>query len=144
MSLTEDAAVVEFVDFGNSDKVPFSNIRVINQDLLEIPLVCVRCRLAVVDVSCEQEDLAIKYLSDKLLDTTFLVTVESVEEDKETFIGNVSPTDNTISDVFTQLSNLRDNVEAVASKIVSKSSEHIPVENGLEDVADDVMVNGQS
>ena len=107
MSLTEDAAVVEFVDFGNSDKVPFSNIRVINQDLLEIPLVCVRCRLAVVDVSCEQEDLAIKYLSDKLLDTTFLVTVESVEEDKETFIGNVSPTDNNISDVFTRLSNLK-------------------------------------
>ena len=68
---------------------------------------CGRCRLAVTDVSCEQEDLAFKYPSDKLLDTTFLVTVESVEEDKETFIGNVSPTDNNISDVFTRLSNLK-------------------------------------
>ncbi|XP_072754733.1 protein tudor isoform X2 [Anoplolepis gracilipes] len=125
-SVEENSATVEFVDYGNTESVDFTKIKVIQKEFLELPMQAVHCKLLGL-TSVKENEYAIfsENVEGKLLEVEFVAEKNEVYEVLLREIINDIPNTNYINEEFCKIEDLVKTKETSETKKTFKSTENI-------------------
>ncbi|CAL1676055.1 unnamed protein product [Lasius platythorax] len=126
-SVEENSATVEFIDYGNTESVDFTKIKVIQEEFLKLPMQAVRCKLLGL-TSDKENEYAIfsENVEGKSLEVEFVTEKNGVYEVLLREIINGVPNINYINEEFGTIVDLTKAKETAAlTKIFKTTTESV-------------------
>ncbi|XP_050460512.1 maternal protein tudor-like isoform X2 [Cataglyphis hispanica] len=122
-SVEENSATVEFVDYGNTESVDFTKIKVIQEKFLKLPMQAVHCKLLGLTSDKEIEHAIFSEIVEgKSLEVEFVAEENKVYEVLLREIINGQPNTNYINEEFCSIAELQKAKETVAIKKTFKTT----------------------
>ncbi|XP_070160956.1 protein tudor isoform X1 [Polyergus mexicanus] len=122
-SVEKNSAIVEFVDYGNTESVDFTKIKVIQEKFLKLPMQAVHCKLLGLTSSKEIEHAIFsESVEGKSLEVEFVAEENRVYEVLLREIMNGIPNTNYINEEFCAIADLQKAKETVAVKETFKAT----------------------
>ncbi|XP_011690886.1 PREDICTED: maternal protein tudor isoform X2 [Wasmannia auropunctata] len=118
-SVEENSATVEFVDYGNTELVDLTNIKVILEDFLKLPMQAVRCKLlGLTNTGNEEEQHAIfvEKADGKPLQVEFVSEKDEMYEVQLCEVVDGVPNTNYINEEFCTIADLTKAKQVATSK----------------------------
>lgn len=122
-SVEENSATVEFVDYGNTESVDFTKIKVIQEKFLKLPMQAVRCKLLGLTSDKENEHTIFsENVEGKLLEIEFVAEKNGIYEVLLREIINDIPSINYINEEFCTMKDLTKAKETMAIEKTFKAT----------------------
>ncbi|KAL6267474.1 hypothetical protein P5V15_000550 [Pogonomyrmex californicus] len=134
-SVEENSATVEFVDYGNTESVDFTNIKVILEEFLKLPMQAVHCKLlglANIDNQENQLEIFSEKAEGKSLQVEFVAEENGIYEVLLCEVVDSVPNTNYINEEFCAIADLIKAKQTAASK---KATEAFVTETKIVDYA---------